>query len=511
MRPLASCLATSTPTVVWRDGSPGGTSEWATDVRVEPSVDAGSSSQARTCHCVGGRASRAADAAAVRIPGRPPQRSMRPMARTTYRRARAALLALAIVAAAAVDTESVTAEPRADRSTSHDGLSIATSEGTIRGRGTEDHRIFEGIPFARPPVGDLRLRAPRPPARWTGVRDARTPGPRCAQVFTYPPGTPPQFTGSEDCLYLNVHVPRGGSVPKPVMVFVHGGGFASGSGAAYDPRRVSGAGDVIVITLNYRLGALGFLRHSALHDPAAGNFGIADQQAALRWVQRTSPRSGATPATSPCGASRPGPTASAPISSRRVRGDRFTEPSCRAARVPTTSSPGGRQSAAATRPHTGGRHIETAWPEPSPPRLTDPSTWRSPTAATSGTPCESIGWGRTPRGSGRGGALVSSAAVPAASAPAPGTGQGPARSCAGGRPSAMTLAASRSRSTIGSAAEAGRHGRRSIEGPGFLLDSQSSRAWRRSTGVVGPSRPGEGAGCSRVSIPVASWVRAPVS
>lgn len=162
---------------------------------------------------------------------------------------------------------------------------VRTTDGLVRGGVTGDHRVFQGIPFARPPVGALRLRAPRPAEPWRGVRDATTPGPGCAQVYSYPPGSPPTFSGSEDCLYLNIHVPREARGPLPVMVFLHGGGFTTGSGSAYDPRRVTRTGGVIVVTLNYRLGALGFLRHPSLHDPFAGNFGIADQQAALRWVR----------------------------------------------------------------------------------------------------------------------------------------------------------------------------------------------------------------------------------
>ncbi|MPY93293.1 MAG: carboxylesterase family protein [Acidimicrobiia bacterium] len=168
-----------------------------------------------------------------------------------------------------------------------DGDIVRTADGAVRGTVDADHRVFQGIPFAKAPVGDLRLRAPRPPDPWDEVRDATAPGPWCAQVFTYPPGTPVQFAGDEDCLYLNIHVPRHEPGPLPVMVFVHGGGFSSGSGAGYDPRRVTGGGDVIVVTINYRLGALGFLRDASLQDPYAGNLGIADQQAALRWVRTT--------------------------------------------------------------------------------------------------------------------------------------------------------------------------------------------------------------------------------
>jgi para-nitrobenzyl esterase len=162
---------------------------------------------------------------------------------------------------------------------------VRTAEGQLRGQAGADHFVFQGIPYAQPPVGERRWQPPRPVGPWAGVREATRPGPMCPQSYTYPPGSPPTFTGAEDCLTLNVHVPRDADGPLPVMVFLHGGGFTSGGGAAYDPRRVSGQG-VIVVTLNYRLGALGFLAHPALSDSWAGNFGIADQQMALQWVRR---------------------------------------------------------------------------------------------------------------------------------------------------------------------------------------------------------------------------------
>jgi para-nitrobenzyl esterase len=160
---------------------------------------------------------------------------------------------------------------------------VRTADGLVRGIVTDDHRIFQGIPYATPPVGDLRLRAPRPTVPWTGIRDATRRQEVCPQTFSFPPCSPTQFQGAEDCLYLNLHVPRGVAGPMPVMVFLHGGN--TGGGSLYDPRPVTGAGQVIVVTINYRLGALGFLRHPSLHDPYAGNFALADQQAALRWVR----------------------------------------------------------------------------------------------------------------------------------------------------------------------------------------------------------------------------------
>jgi para-nitrobenzyl esterase len=153
---------------------------------------------------------------------------------------------------------------------------VRIGQGQLRGIVNGDHRSFSGIPFATPPVGDLRWRAPRPSASWEGTRDATRPGPACAQI-----DGSGKLLGSEDCLYLNVHTPADATGGRPVMVWVHGGGFVSGSGGDYDPTRLVQQG-VIVVTVNYRLGALGFLAGG--DDPAAGNYGLADQQAALRWV-----------------------------------------------------------------------------------------------------------------------------------------------------------------------------------------------------------------------------------
>lgn len=185
------------------------------------------------------------------------------------------LLAVALAAGSTGVTAAATA--------TDDPAVVRTADGAVRGTVTDDHRIFQGIPYATPPVGDRRLRSPAPPQPWTGERDATRPGSICTQSYVYPPNTPPKFAGSEDCLYLNIHVPRDAAGPLPVMVFLHGGNAGAGSG--YDPRRVT-AGGVIVVTINYRLGALGYLRHASLRDPFAGNFGLADQQAALRWVRR---------------------------------------------------------------------------------------------------------------------------------------------------------------------------------------------------------------------------------
>ncbi|XP_068633808.1 juvenile hormone esterase-like [Battus philenor] len=151
---------------------------------------------------------------------------------------------------------------------------------------------FKGIPYAAPPVGALRFKAPRPPAPWEGIRKATDHGPVCTQrdIFTN------QFVdGSEDCLYLNVYSPDlNPSTPAAVMVFIHGGGFKSGSGNDdhYGPDFLLPHG-VVLVTLNYRLDALGFLCLDTKEVP--GNAGLKDQVAALEWVQRNINRFGGDP------------------------------------------------------------------------------------------------------------------------------------------------------------------------------------------------------------------------
>jgi para-nitrobenzyl esterase len=148
-------------------------------------------------------------------------------------------------------------------------------------------RIYKGIPFAAPPVGPLRWKAPQPAAKWEGVRKAEQFSPRCMQAQR--PGAEPV---SEDCLYLNIWTGAvNASEKRPVMVWTYGGGFTGGAGSEprYDGEELARKG-VIIVTLNYRLGPFGFLAHPELTKEsghkASGNYGMMDFIAALRWVQK---------------------------------------------------------------------------------------------------------------------------------------------------------------------------------------------------------------------------------
>jgi len=166
---------------------------------------------------------------------------------------------------------------------------VATDTGPVRGVATGTMQAFLGIPYAEPPVGALRWRPPQDHPRWHGVRDATRFGAHCPQVAT-PYGI---ASTTEDCLFLNVYTPdktnRGRPHLLPVMVWIHGGGLVVGESDGYDPSKLVAEG-VVVVTINYRLGELGFLAHPALaaESPigASGNYGLMDQQAALHWVQR---------------------------------------------------------------------------------------------------------------------------------------------------------------------------------------------------------------------------------
>ncbi|MFC7620978.1 carboxylesterase/lipase family protein [Microlunatus sp. GCM10028923] len=171
-----------------------------------------------------------------------------------------------------------------------------TENGLVRGTSEAGVAVYQGIPYAAPPVGERRWRTPEPAADWAGLRDASRPGAACAQAGDFI-GDPP--SDAEDCLYLNVTTPRHASArrPVPVMVWLHGGGFQWGSGSIYGAEKLARRGDVMVVTLNYRLNVSGFLAHPALAGSGqdAGNLGVEDQQAALRWVRRNAAAFGGDP------------------------------------------------------------------------------------------------------------------------------------------------------------------------------------------------------------------------
>ena len=175
-----------------------------------------------------------------------------------------------------------------------------TGDGLLQGVRQGDVIVYKGVPFGAPPTGELRWRAPQPVKPWAGVRKADAFGPGCIQPE--PPPTSPGRGGtySEDCLYLNVWRPAEAKGPLPVMVWFYGGGFTGGSAAwdLFDAANLARHG-VMVVTFNYRLGALGFLAHPDLtaESPhhASGNYGYMDAIAALKWVRRNAAALGGDP------------------------------------------------------------------------------------------------------------------------------------------------------------------------------------------------------------------------
>ncbi|MDQ1153664.1 carboxylesterase/lipase family protein [Brevundimonas sp. SORGH_AS_0993] len=168
---------------------------------------------------------------------------------------------------------------------------VQIEQGVLIGRAEADVTAFKNIPYAAPPTGERRWRPPAAAPSWRGQRDAGTLGPICIQA---PPGGDPgvgPLPMSEDCLNLNVWRPTNTAQPAPVMVWIHGGGLVNGSGTAplYDGSHLARRG-MVVVTLNYRLGRLGFFDHPALAaerpaDEPGGNYGLMDVIAALKWVR----------------------------------------------------------------------------------------------------------------------------------------------------------------------------------------------------------------------------------
>jgi para-nitrobenzyl esterase len=184
------------------------------------------------------------------------------------------------------------------------GLVVATDRGLIEGTYAEGANQFLGVPYAAPPVGALRWTAPQPAPRWQGIRQATSYGARCAQLAS---GNGPRVD-NEDCLYLNVYTPpdADGRAPAdrgqhglPVLVMIHGGGLTTGAGDQHDGSLIVTTDHIIVVSINYRLGPFGFLDVPGLGTTAktaSGNFGLLDQEAALRWVHRNIATFGGDPA-----------------------------------------------------------------------------------------------------------------------------------------------------------------------------------------------------------------------
>ncbi len=174
-----------------------------------------------------------------------------------------------------------------------DSLTAKTEQGKVHGKAINDGKVkaFMGLPYAAPPVGELRWKAPQPPAKWKGERDATTYGAHCAQGRVFDDMIFQDAGESEDCLFLNVYAPAQAKdkARLPVLFWIHGGGYAGG--ASSEPRH---NGDflplksVVLVTINYRLGALGFLATADLAKEAngvAGNYGLLDMVSALQWVK----------------------------------------------------------------------------------------------------------------------------------------------------------------------------------------------------------------------------------
>ncbi len=181
------------------------------------------------------------------------------------------------------------------------GKTVTTEFGSVRGYASSGAWIYKGIPYAAPPVGDLRWRAPQDPDTWKGVRDTTKPASVCTQqIYTQqwvpasPAASAASYTGSEDCLYLDIYRPQSKKTDLPVFVWIHGGANNFGGATSYDGSTLAVRENMIVVVVQYRLAALGWFSNYALETIAAmasdsldfsGNYGTLDQIKALTWVQ----------------------------------------------------------------------------------------------------------------------------------------------------------------------------------------------------------------------------------
>ena len=170
---------------------------------------------------------------------------------------------------------------------------VQTKYGKVKGYNNTDQTVaWTGIPFAKPPVGDLRWKAPRNPERWRGVLDATQPCVPCTQLHTSEKWIRESYAeGSEDCLYLSIYRPSHNKRFLPVYVYIHGGSNNFGTANDYDGSNIAAKGDMVVVVVQYRLGPLGWFTHPALREGRSslddsGNFGTLDNIKALQWIRK---------------------------------------------------------------------------------------------------------------------------------------------------------------------------------------------------------------------------------
>ena len=205
-------------------------------------------------------------------------------------------IALTIACAMTIAASGSVARAGDDRRT--DDPVAQTASGRVRGTATPTYESFLGLPYAAPPVRDLRFAPPAAPPSWTGTRAADRQSPACLQFE--PTGVREEQAASEDCLYLDLYRPhqRKRGEKLPVLVWFHGGGNTQGTGVIYGGGTPAAKTGTIVVSINYRLGALGFLAHPALSAATpggSGNYGLMDQLASLRWVRENAANFGGDP------------------------------------------------------------------------------------------------------------------------------------------------------------------------------------------------------------------------
>lgn len=164
-----------------------------------------------------------------------------------------------------------------------DPTRVVTGQGTVQGVVRGDVLEFRGIPYARPPLGELRFALPQELKPWSGILDGSAYGSACPQVARY--GLT-EASHDEDCLTLNISRPEAGSHKRPVIVWIHGGAFVGGSSDLYPLDHMARSGDAVVVSLNYRLGAFGFMAHPDFEPEYNGGYGLEDQRMALRWIRQ---------------------------------------------------------------------------------------------------------------------------------------------------------------------------------------------------------------------------------